>query len=785
MSEFGDIPSVVIDTAIGELPDQRKAATIRRWLVQAHEKATDKEREAYNKERQAAQALQEFESQRSRLEEMEKDLESRKAALDLEHTRIAGVAERLPSGLSKTLEGASAAMNQTMGSTSESIEALKNEVGEVTKNASGIRDLVSALPSRSTLEEWANSQDQGRFQSIRAFISESMEKLKAQDTSEQSAELEQLRIKYETQSHEVSKLEGEKKALDKEVQSLGNRDRESLIVITNLQADRSSRDQTISTLEGEKESLQQELESLRSSDSGKAVELNQLRSRCRVMEQEVSTLRKDKTSLGAEVELLRSSERESSSKLGDLRAECSAKSQAIADLQGEKEVSEHKLQKLRELHGESVKMSAQLEAQLSASEQEVRKLEQRNQDLVGKADGLQTENSKLLQDVSHLQTQRVSLEEKAQGFNSLSEEHEETRKLLQDANVEIGVLHNRIKRREDECERNSKWREEVREENTAARDALNAKETYIRDLESRITLTEAEQEELVAARSRLQILEPELGHVRELLEQETDARIRSEQDRETLNQNIVQVTQDMSSWNGRYTSLSETHAKAEEALGKQLDAAHRDLGEQWSKNEELQTQLTTVTRELGAKDLEMANIEGQLATLQRELQDERRRVDEVENVGENVKSILETLESTQRLRKELSDTKSLLKEAEERLIAQQAIGQGFTSELAKMYSILAESLSDLPTAPGSNGSFRMHYVATRIAPLLIVPGAKDNLEAFLRRKSSNWHCFEQVVSTGPSHGDVGQGKCSKHVTGCILVCVVSYGGEDLLMFRER
>ncbi|KAG5797252.1 hypothetical protein H9Q69_003721 [Fusarium xylarioides] len=785
MSEFGDIPSVVIDTAIGELPDQRKAATIRRWLVQVHEKAADKERQASDREGQAAQALQEIESRRSRLEEKEKELESGKAALDQERARIARVAEELPNQLSKTVKDASAAWNDTMSSTSEVLKGLKSEVTEAGKKASGVLDRVSALPSKSNLQEWVGSRDEEQLQNIRTLVSESMEKLKAQYSSEHSVELEQLRVKYEAQCHEVSKLEGVKIALNEELQSLQRKDRENLVEITDLRAGCESKDQRITNLEGEKGSMQQELGSLRSTDSDRAGELNQLHSQCEDMEKEVSRLQEGKASLDAEVKALRSSERDSSSTLGGLRAECAAKDQVVAVLRAEKKALEQEVQKLLGSLDERVKTSANLQAQYTASGQEVSKLQQKSQDLVGKVEKLKTENTGLLQEVARLQANGEFLEEKARKCDSLSAELRDMRKTLQDSEIEIGVLHNRIKRREDECERSTKWREEVREQNMAAREAVKENETYIQELEGRVQLTDEEKEELVQARSRLHILQLQMDHVKELLQQATEARGKSEKDCNALKQEIIKANEDMKSWHDRSASVSEMHAKAEEALGKQLDVAHRELGEERAQNDKLKARLATLSKESWAKDSELEKVRSQLVTLQGELGDERRRVDTFGGLGENVKSILERLESTQRLQGELSDTRSLLKEAEHRLTAYEATGQGFASELAKMYSILAEAFNGLPTAPGGNGSFRMHYVATRIAPMLIAPGAKDNLEAFLRRKSSNWHCFEQVVLAGPFHGDVGQGQCSRHVTGCVLVCVVSYSGQDLLMFRER
>ncbi|KAL5613146.1 hypothetical protein FOVSG1_002209 [Fusarium oxysporum f. sp. vasinfectum] len=792
MSQFGDTPNVVIDTALGQLPDQRKAATIRRWLVQVHEEAADKERLAADKERQAtdkerlaAQALREAEFERSRLEEKEKELESGRAALGQEHARIARLAETLPSELSNTVNDASSALNETMSSTSEAVKALKDTVKEARDKASGVGDLVSALPSKSTLEEWAKSQDEGRLRNMKTFISQSIEKLKAQNSSEHSAELEQLRGKYDTQSQEVSRLEEEKATLNEQVQNLREKDRQSSAVITGLYVDLQAKDQVITTLEGEKECLRQDLEVLRTSDSDRASQLQQLQSRYEEIEQEVSELREDKANLDAEAEGLRSRERESSSTLGGLRAEGSAKDQAVAALQAEKETLGQEVQGLRKSRDESVRTGATLQAQYSAREREVSTLQKENQNLVRNVETLRTENTGLQREVTKLQTQRDSLEEKVQGFDDLSARHQTTRDRLQDADVEIGVLRDRVKRREEECVRRSKYGEDVRNENMAARVAAEANERHIQELKLRIRLADAERQELIEGRPRLQGLQNQLDGVNELLQQATEARRKSEQECDALKQGIVKSTQDMSSWHHRYTSLSETHAKTEEALSKQLDAAHRDLGEERSENEELQTKLATAAKESRAKDIELENIQAQLTNLRGELGDERRRVDKVGTLGESVKSILETLESTQRLQRELSDTKSLLKEAEEQLTAQQATGQGFASELAKMYSILAEDFKDLPTAPGGNGSFRMHHVATKIAPLLIAPEAKGNLEAFLRGKSSNWHCFEQVVTIGPSHGDVGHSQCYKHIAGCVLVCVVSYGSRDLLMFRER
>ncbi|KAG7410435.1 hypothetical protein Forpe1208_v009806 [Fusarium oxysporum f. sp. rapae] len=766
MSQFGDIPNVVIDTAIGELPDQRKAATIRRWLVQVHEKAADRERQAADKERLASEALREVESERSRLEEKEKDLESGRAALGQEHARIARVVETLPSELSKTVKNASAALNETLGSTSEAVKALKDTVKEARDKASGVGDLVSALPSKSTLEEWANSQDEGRLRNMKTFISQSMEKLKAQNSIEHSAELEQLRGKYDTQSQEVSRLEGEKTTLNEEVQSLREKDRQSSAVITGLHVDCKAKDQVMATLEGMKESLQQDLEVLRSSDSDRASELEQLQSRYEEMEQEVTRIREEKANLGVEVEGLRSRDRENSFTLGGLRADCNGKDQAVAALQAEKERLGQEVQGLRKSHDESVRTGASLQAQYSAREREVSTLKKENQDLVRDVESLRTENTGLLQEVTRLRTQRDSLEEKALRFDALSAEHQTTRNLLQDADVEIGVLRDRIKRREEECMRRSKYGEDVRRENEAGRVAAAANERHIQELNSRLQLADAERQELIEARPRLQGLQNQLDGVSGLLQQATEARRKSEQDCDALKQGIVKATQDMSSWHDRYTSLSETHAKTEEALSEQLDAAHRELGQERSENEELQTKLASAAQESRAKDIVLENIQAQLTTFQSELVDERRRADKVGSLGESVKSILERIESTQRLQQELSDAKSLLKEAKEKLTTQQATGQGFASELAKMYSILAETFKDLPTAPGGNG-------------------AKGNLEAFLRGKSSNWHCFEQVVMIGPSHGDVGHSQCSKHITGCVLVCVVSYGSRDLLMFRER
>ncbi|KAL9565730.1 hypothetical protein ACKAV7_009912 [Fusarium commune] len=702
MSQFGDIPNVVIDTAIGELPDQRKAATIRRWLVQVHEKAADRERQAADKERLASEALREVESERSRLEEKEKDLESGRAALGQEHARIARVVETLPSELSKTVKNASAALNETLGSTSEAVKALKDTVKEARDKASGVGDLVSALPSKSTLEEWANSQDEGRLRNMKTFISQSMEKLKAQNSIEHSAELEQLRGKYDTQSQEVSRLEGEKTTLNEEVQSLREKDRQSSAVITGLHVDCKAKDQVMATLEGMKESLQQDLEVLRSSDSDRASELEQLQSRYEEMEQEVTRIREEKANLGVEVEGLRSRDRENSFTLGGLRADCNGKDQAVAALQAEKERLGQEVQGLRKSHDESVRTGASLQAQYSAREREVSTLKKENQDLVRDVESLRTENTGLLQEVTRLRTQRDSLEEKALRFDALSAEHQTTRNLLQDADVEIGVLRDRIKRREEECMRRSKYGEDVRRENEAGRVAAAANERHIQELNSRLQLADAERQELIEARPRLQGLQNQLDGVSGLLQQATEARRKSEQDCDALKQGIVKATQDMSSWHDRYTSLSETHAKTEEALSEQLDAAHRELGQERSENEELQTKLASAAQESRAKDIVLENIQAQLTTFQSELVDERRRADKVGSLGESVKSILERIESTQRLQQELSDAKSLLKEAKEKLTTQQATGQGFASELAKMYSILAETFKDLPTAPGGN-----------------------------------------------------------------------------------
>ncbi|RKL01725.1 hypothetical protein BFJ71_g5054 [Fusarium oxysporum] len=792
MSQFGDTPNVVIDTALGQLPDQRKAATIRRWLVQVHEKAADRERLAVYKERQATekeglanQALQEAELERSRLEEKEKELESGKAALVEEHARIVRVAETLPVELSKTVKEASATLNDTIGSTSEAIKALNGTVEEARDKASGVEESVSALPSKSTLEEWANSHDEGRLNNIKTFISQSIEKLKAQNSSEHSAELEKLRGKYDTQSQAVSRLEGEKTILNEEVQSLREKDRESSAVITGLHIDLQAKDQVIITLEGEKEHLRQDLGVLCSSDSNKASEIEQLQSRCEKMEQEVSRLREDKANLGVEVERLRSREREDSSTLGDLRAECSAKEQAVAALQAEKETLGQEIRGLRKSHDESVRTGATLQAQYGAREREVSTLQKENQDLVLNLETLHTENTGLQREVTKLQTERDSLEEKVQGFDDLYARHQTTRDRLQDADVEIGVLRDRVKRREEECVKRDKYGNDVRNENMAFRVAADANQRHIKELNLRIQSADAERLELIEARPRLQGLQTQLDGISELLQQAREVRRKSEQDCDDLKQVIVKATQDMSSLHDRYTSLSETHAKTEEALSKQLDAAHRELGKERSENEELQTKLASAATESRAKDIQLENIQDQLTTLRRELGEERRRVDKVGTLRESVKSILETLESTQSLQLELSDTKSLLKEAEGKLATQQATCQGFTSDLAKMYLQLAEVFQDLPTTPGGSGSFKMHRVATKMAPLLLAPGAKGKVEAFLESQASDWHCFEQVIALGPPHGRIVGNSCSNHPTGCVWVCVAIVRSQHVLTFHVR
>ncbi|KAF9770849.1 hypothetical protein IL306_011538 [Fusarium sp. DS 682] len=692
------------------LPDRRKAEKIRRWLVQAYEEAAAKERQAADALRNAQSESARLLQKDSELQEKERELESGKAALSQEHARVTQVAQTLPDQLSKKVTDASGAIKTMFDTSSQStrsaIEAVGTAAKEVKEEVRATKESVAALATQSNLQDWAQAMEEQRLENMRSLMSQTMEgfleKLKVKDSSDLALELEELRGKYNAKEQEVSKLQGEKEALEQEVQSLRASDREQSVALGGLRTEYDAKGQVVATLTKEKMALEQNVQSLRASDE------------------------------------------EKSRKLTELKADFDAKEREVTRLQREK--------------GE----------------------------LVESAESLRRDNVAFEEEANTLRSERAALEEQVQYVADLSGELRDAHRELDEAKRTIQVQTDRIKRRDDDIVLRRQFAETIRLENIAVRAAAQVDARHIEELTNRLGSADNERQDLIEARSSLRVCQDQLANVNSRLQEATDARLQLERARSSLEQGLIKATEDLKDRHDQITRLSEIHGKTEDALNEQLELCHKEVTEARSEIEELKGQLGAADADWRVKDAELSQCQDQVNTLQRELRNERGRLDMVKGFEEEISSMRSTLEDTQNLRQELSETKSLLKEAQEKVTTEEVTRQRrFASELAKTYSVLAEAFSDLPTAPGGNGSFRMDRVAIKIAPLLSTAGAKDNLKSFLSAQTRDWHCIEQVATLGPSHGYVGNGKCSKHPAGCVLLCVVSAGDQNRIAFREK